>query len=159
MGLREFRKLNFVTQKDAALILGIPVRTLRRYENNESYGNNHKRSMFLKILEENCSITETKGLLTIEQIKQKISELFDNEYKNLVDFCYLFGSYAKGNAKENSDVDLYISSSLTGFDFVGLIERVRQVLHKKVDMLRTSELINNPILMNEIMKEGIKIYF
>ena len=70
----------------------------------------------------------------------------------------MFGSYAKGTAKETSDIDLYVSSSLTGLKFVGLIERLRQGLHKKIDLIRSSELVNNIDLMNEIMKDGIKIY-
>ena len=61
-------------------------------------------------------------------------------------------------ANEKSDVDLYVSSSLTGLRFVGLIERLRQTLHKKVDLIRSSELTNNIELVNEILKVGIKIY-
>ena len=61
-------------------------------------------------------------------------------------------------AKGNSDVDLYISSSLTGLRFVGLIEKIRQTLCKKVDLIRSSELENNIELVNEILKVGIKIY-
>ena len=60
--------------------------------------------------------------------------------------------------KETNDIDLYVASSLTGLKFVGLIERLRQTLHKKVDLIRSSELENNIDLINEIMKEGIKIY-
>ena len=59
---------------------------------------------------------------------------------------------------KKSDVDLYVSSSLTGLRFVGLIERLRQTLHKKVDLIRSSELNNNIDLVNEILKGGIKIY-
>ena len=84
--------------------------------------------------------------------------MFNTEYKGQIDFCYLFGSYAKGLANEKSDVDLYVSSSLTGVRFVGLIERLRQTLHKKIDLIRSSELSNNIELVNEIMKGGIKIY-
>lgn len=60
--------------------------------------------------------------------------------------------------KGNSDADLYISSSLTGLRFVGLIEKIRQILCKKVDLIRSSELENNIELVNEILKDGIKIY-
>ena len=70
----------------------------------------------------------------------------------------MFGSYAEVLANEKSDVDLYVSSSLTGLRFVGLIESLRQTLHKKVDLIRSSELNNNIDLVNEILKSGIKIY-
>lgn len=158
MTLLDIRKQNNISQLKAASIIGVPIRTYRRYETDEQYGDSLKRSSFIEILNKYCEITEEKGLLTIESIKNSLKDLFDNEYKGEVDFCYLFGSYAKGIAKENSDVDLYVSSSLTGFKFVGLIERTRQILHKKIDMLRSSEILNNIDLINEIMKEGIKIY-
>ena len=79
-------------------------------------------------------------------------------YKEEVVFCYLFGSYAKGYATDTSDIDLCVSTSLTGLAFVGLIEELRKVLNKKIDLLRLSDLTNNEVLIQEIMKDGIKIY-
>ena len=158
MKLKELRNEYNLTQLEAANILGIPERTYRRYETDDDYGSIIKRKMFIKMLNEQCEITEEKGLLNVQLIKEKVSALFDNEYGGQIDFCYLFGSYAKGLANEKSDVDLYVSSSLTGLRFVGLIERLRQTLHKKVDLIRSSELNNNIDLVNEILKGGIKIY-
>ena len=158
MTLIEIRNQNNLSQLEASNILGIPVRTYRRYETDENYGDKFKRKTFEDLLFKACEITEEKGLLSIEKIKETVTELFDSEYDGLIDFCYLFGSYAKGTAKESSDVDLYVSSSLTGLKFVGLIERLRERLHKKVDLLRSSEVVNNADLFNQIMKEGVKIY-
>ena len=158
MNLREIRIGYNLSQADAAHILGVPVRTYRRYESDEQYGSSIKRDAFVNILNSTCQITEDRGLLSVEIIKDKLTKLFDEEYKDQIEFCYLFGSYAKGCARENSDVDLYVSSSLTGLKFVGLMEKIRQILHKKVDVIRSSELNNNITLINEIMKGGIKIY-
>ena len=97
-------------------------------------------------------------MLTIKQIKTTVCDLFDNEYKDEIEFCYLFGSYAKGYAKDKSDVDLYISTKITGLRFLGLIERLRQALHKKVDLIRMDDRTSNIELMKEIIKDGIKIY-
>ena len=158
MSLKETRINYGLSQVEAASIVGVPVRTFRRYELNEQYGSSFKRTMFINLLKDKFEITEEKGLLTIEKIKQIVTELFDSQYPSLIDFCYLFGSYAKGLAKDSSDVDLYVSSSLTGLSFIGLIERLRQALHKKVDVIRSSELENNIELANEILKDGVKIY-
>lgn len=158
MNLKDIRNENNLSQLEASSIVGVPVRTYRRYEADDNYGDKIKRKAFIELLNKHCEITEEKGLLTIEKIKEIVNQLFDKEYKDSIDFCYLFGSYAKSTAKETSDIDLYISSTLTGLKFVGLIERLRQELHKKVDLLRSSELANNIDLINEIMKEGIKIY-
>ena len=91
------------------------------------------------------------------KIKDIVNKVLIN-YENEVSFCYLFGSYVKGYAKGNSDVDLCISTTLTGMNFVGLIEELRVALNKKVDLLRLSDLIDNVDLINDIMKDGLKIY-
>ena len=158
MTLLETRKQYNISQKEAAILLGVPVRTYIRYEQDDNYGSELKRQTMISLINDKYEITEEKGLLSIEQIKEKLNFLFDGQYEGVVEFCYLFGSYAKGYAKENSDVDLCVSTSLKGLDFVGLIEDIRVLLHKKIDLIRFDTLNNNLELVNEIMKDGIKIY-
>jgi predicted nucleotidyltransferase len=75
-----------------------------------------------------------------------------------VEYCYLFGSYSRAEAKETSDVDLLVSTPVTGMDFYGMTERLRVALHKRVDLLGLEQLSGNPELLHDILKEGIKIY-
>ena len=84
--------------------------------------------------------------------------MFDDKFKGEIEFCYLFGSYAKGYATDISDIDLCVSSSLTGLRIIGLTEAIRNVLHKKIDLVRFDTLKDNLELLVEIMKDGIKIY-
>ena len=100
-------------------------------------------------------IDETHGILTIEQIK-KVCEPIFIKYK--VQYCYLFGSYAKGKAKETSDVDLLVYTDATGLKFYELIEVLRENLKKKIDLLNQDQIKDNNNLINEILKDGIKIY-
>ena len=158
MSLLEVRTQYGLSQLKAAAILNVPVRTYIRYEQDNSYGSDLKRTMMIKTLEDQCEITESKGLLSIDQIKKSLNDLFEKEYPNQIEFCYLFGSYAKGYAKESSDVDLCVATSLTGLKFVGLSESIRSALHKKIDLVRFSNLNDNIELINEIMKDGIKVY-
>lgn len=158
MNLIGIRKEYNLSQVKAASLLGLPLRTYIRYEKDNNYGDNLKRTMMIKTLIEICEITETKGMLSVGQIKELLVTLFNSEYKDQIDFCYLFGSYAKGYAKEDSDVDLCIATNLTGLKFVGLSESIRQVLRKKIDLVRFSNLNDNLELINEILKDGIKIY-
>ena len=39
-----------------------------------------------------------------------------------------------------------------------LVESLREKLQKKVDVLNREQLNNNPALINEILKDGVKIY-
>jgi len=158
MNLIDIRLKHNTNQLEIANLLNIPVRTYRRYEKDENYGDLLKRKMMIETLLKHYEINETNGILTIEQIKEITTEVFDKKFKDSVNFCYLFGSYAKGCATESSDVDLYVVSSLEGFSFLGLMEELRISLHKNVDVIRQSELDNNIELTNEIMKWGIKIY-
>lgn len=158
MTLLETRKKYNISQVEVAALLGIPVRTYIRYERDNKYGSNLKRQMMMQSIEDKYAITEEKGLLTIEFIKKELTALFDTRYKEAVEFCYLFGSYAKGYAKEKSDVDLCVATNLKGLDFVGLSEDIRNLLHKKIDLIRFNTLNDNLELINEIMKDGIKIY-
>ena len=158
MTLKEVRTDYKLSQQKAANIVGVPLRTYIRYENDQTYGDKFKREFITKTLVDSCEITEEKGLLSINDIKEAVSLIINKEYKDTVDFIYLFGSYAKGYAVEKSDVDLCISTTLSGLKFVGLKNKIQEALHKNVDLIRVDALENNLTLLNEILKDGIKIY-
>lgn len=157
MTLLQIRNKYQISQALAASSVDVPLRTYIRYEKNNDYGNSLKRESMIQKLMNKYEITEDKGILSIEAIKNELTSLFDSEYKGKIEFCYLFGSYAKGYAKGNSDVDLCVSTSLTGLRFAGLSEAIRTVLHKRIDLIRFNNLENNLELVYEIMKDGIKI--
>ena len=156
MTLKELRISFNITQNEASICVGVPLRTYKRYEQLDD-DSNLKYIKMKELLIEKYEITEEKGLLTIEKIKEIVIDVL-SKYKDEISFCYLFGSYAKGYAKESSDVDLLLDTSLSGLKFVGLVEKLHQNLKKNVDVLRFKDLSDNMVLINEIMKEGIKIY-
>ena len=156
MTLIEIRKEYGLSQQTAANIAQIPLRSYIRYETNNEYGSVLKRKAIIEAINNKCEITEEKGVLSLHQIIKGVENVISKDYKKSVSFCYLFGSYTKGYATEKSDVDLCISTKLTGFDYVGLAEDLRLELHKKIDLIRLSSASND--LIAEIMKDGIKIY-
>lgn len=153
--LKQVRQFSGYTQKQAAELINVPLRTYKRYENDEEKVGTMKYDFILSALKEKTLIDETHGVLTIEQIKSTVSEVLE-EYD--ADYVILFGSYAKGRETPRSDVDLVISTETTGLRFYGLVERLRVALHKKVDLLNIRQLDNNPELMREVLKDGIRIY-
>lgn len=153
--LKELRKQKKLTQIECAKYLGIPVRTYQNYETDESKSTSMKYEFMIQKLEKYGFIDETHGILTVQQIKDICSDIFAN-YE--IEYCYLFGSYAKGRATELSDVDLLISTPISGIRFFDLVESIREGLKKKVDVLSYEQLNNNPELINEILKYGVKIY-
>ena len=155
MTLKDLRKAKKLTQATCAKYLGIPLRTYQNYETDLSKVGSIKYNFMLQKLEQYGFVDETHGILTVEQIKKVCSSVFE-QYS--VEYCYLFGSYAKGKATEVSDVDLLISTPISGMRFYDLVETIREVLQKKVDILSHEQLNDNPELINEILKDGIKIY-
>lgn len=143
-----------ISQIEAANILNISRRSFQMYENMKS-GFNDKYQIFVEKLSKHIVLDEEHGVLTIEEIKKKTKPIFD---KYDVISCFLFGSYAKRKAKEDSDVDLLIDTKTTGLKYFGLIEEIRQALNKKVDLLDLKQVTNNELLLSEILKDGIKIY-
>ena len=155
MTLKELRKEKKLTQVECAKYLGIPVRTYQNYETDETKVTSMKYAFMLEKLEKYGFIDETHGILTVEQIKNICTNVF---FDFEVEYCYLFGSYAKNKATEKSDVDLLVSTSLSGMKFYDLVEAIREGLQKRVDVLNNEQLKENPELINEILKDGVKIY-
>jgi predicted nucleotidyltransferase len=78
-------------------------------------------------------------ILSQEYIKNAVQEYFKDKPVTQV---YLFGSYARGEAKEDSDVDLIVEiddrkKRLSLFDFIGLQLGIENSLNKKVDLVES----------------------
>ncbi len=155
MTLRELRKNKSLTQKQAADYIGMPLRTYSNYENDSNKQKSIKYKYVMEKLLGYGYVDEENGVLKVDDIKRICLDIFQN-YP--IEYCYLFGSYAKGKATPTSDVDLLVCSSLSGLKFFELVEELREKLRKKVDVLDQKQIINNFELTNEILKDGIKIY-
>ena len=153
--LKEIRKEIGFTQNQAADYLNISVRSYKSYENDPSKVDTIKYAYMLEKLSKLNFVDESHGIISIEHIKNKCAEIF-KDYN--IEYAYLFGSYAKDKAKEDSDVDLLISSTVKGLKYYGLVEKLNNCLRKKIDLLDSDQLVNNPELLNEILKDGIRIY-
>ncbi len=153
--LKELRIEKKMTQQEAAGYVGISLRSYKSYENDVEKQGTIKYNYIVEQLSKINYIDEETGILELEDIKRKCSKVFENHEVN---FCYLFGSYAKGKATPSSDVDFLISANIKGLKFYGLVEEIRTALHKKVDVLDMNQVKDNIELTEEILKDGIKIY-
>ncbi len=155
MKLKELRKQKKLTQAECASYLGVPLRTYQNYESDPKKQGSLKYDYMMEKLESYGYIDEGHGILTPQTIKDLCRPIFA---AHPVEYGYLFGSYAKGNATEKSDVDLLISTSASGIRFYDLVETLRETLRKNVDVLNVTQLRDNPELMNEVLRDGVKIY-
>lgn len=153
--LKDIRIEKKLTQQQVANMVGISLRSYKSYENDYEKEGTLKYNYILDKLQSINPVDEEHGILEMDFIIEKCKVVLD-EYP--VHYCILFGSYAKGKASESSDVDLLISSDVKGLKFYGMVEKLRNALHKKVDALNVEQLKDNLELTEEILKDGIRIY-
>ena len=151
MNLKQLRKETGLTQPEASVLLGVPFRTYCRYEDDDKYVDTFKYKQMVSLLEKR----REESVLKIDLIKKVVEEVC-SKYK--VEVVYLFGSYAKGKATGKSDVDLMITGEVEGLEYYELLGVLEERLHKKVDLIRIQTALQNVRLINEILKDGVKIY-
>lgn len=86
--------------------------------------------------------------------KEKIAEICR---RNGISYCAVFGSYAREEANEKSDIDLLVRfSKPIGWKFYGIAEDLQEVLGKKVD-LATENMLNKYI--RESVLRDLKVIY
>ena len=104
-------------------------------------------------------------IYSIEQIKERIEPV---ALKYSLPTVYLFGSYAKGEANEDSDVDILVDKTGTAlrglFAMGGLYNDLCEAVGKPIDLITTSALEHKytkertPWIIENLNKEKVKIY-
>lgn len=103
-------------------------------------------------------------IYTLEELKQKITPIAE---KYCIPAVYVFGSYARGEATEDSDVDILFNgrgSKIRGFIIGALYEDLKESLGKELDLVTEEALeqhdVRNrtPWFYENLQKEKVKIY-
>jgi uncharacterized protein len=86
--------------------------------------------------------------------KEKIIEICK---RNDISYCALFGSFARGEANENSDIDLLVRfSKPKGWDWINAALEIEDALGKKVDLVTENGL--NKHIKDNVLKDLQVIY-
>ena len=155
--VRENLKL---TQQEVSNLIGIPINTLRNWEQESRTPSSWALNLLIdrmlrEINEQNRSVDESTGILSFLTIKKVVSNV---AHKYDIDRIYLFGSYTKGQAKKDSDVDLYMTSNLYGLEYFEFVEELREALNKKVEVLSNKTVNEDSKIEEQLKKTGILIY-
>ena len=96
-----------------------------------------------------------REMYSIKRIREIIVPIL-NSYK--IYDVYLFGSYARGEAKPSSDIDIYCEKGdiKTLVDCSRLINELSEALNKEVDVIFNTASIE-PHFKDKIMKDLIKL--
>ena len=95
---------------------------------------------------------KTKGI-EFNKIKTQIIKILK---KNGIKKASIFGSYARGEQKKGSDVDILIQPKKNmGFAFFGLEAELEEKLGKKVDLITYKSI--HPYLKEYILRDEVRI--
>jgi len=98
-------------------------------------------------------MTKVTKNLTVPQIAKIVVPILK---KNGITKAGIFGSYAMGEAKKKSDIDILVQPARRmGFKFAGLEIELSEKLHKKVDLVSYNGL--SPFLKDKILKQEVRI--
>ncbi|MFT4060918.1 MAG: nucleotidyltransferase domain-containing protein [Edaphocola sp.] len=97
-------------------------------------------------------------MLTIEQIQSTVADYFKDKPVKRV---YLFGSYAKGQQKPESDIDILVDiddskKRLSYWDLARFLVELEDLLHAKVDLVLEKTLY--PRIKENVLKSRIKLF-
>jgi len=95
-------------------------------------------------------------IYTIDEIKDLFTDIAK---KYELDEAYLFGSYARGEATTESDMDFYIrADKMTSFFVLGgLYADTKNIMKKDVDII-TAKATMEKTFEEELRKDLVKIY-
>lgn len=95
-------------------------------------------------------------VLTIDSIKEQIAPI---ARKYGVDSIYVFGSYARGEATGDSDVDLLVfgGANFKPANIFALAEDIRKILDKEVDMFEINEINIGSEFYERVMDERVLV--
>jgi len=96
-----------------------------------------------------------KQIYTLAEIKNIVAPIAESHG---VEKVYLFGSYARGEATENSDIDIWIESGKikTLFALGGFYSDLEEKFNKKIDIATEDSISEN--FYNYIKDEELIIY-
>ena len=94
--------------------------------------------------------------LSLKEKKTNVKELLERYH---AEYALLFGSYARGDATPDSDIDIIV---VGGKNFVprnifALAEDLREMTGRKADVFERREVNTGTPFYESVMKEGIRI--
>ena len=114
-----------------------------------------KHNLKLKETEADIQLKTYKKSKELEKIIPKLKEALK---KNKVVRAGIFGSYARGEQKKGSDIDILIQindKNISLLDFSRLMRLLSEKVNKKVDLVEYNAI--KPLIKDDILKEEVRI--
>lgn len=96
------------------------------------------------------------SVLSIDEIRNIVKALLQKYH---AEYALLFGSYARGEATPDSDIDIIIvgGENFTPRNIFALAEDLREMSGRDADVFELREINHGSPFYESVMKEGVKI--
>ena len=112
-----------------------------------------KEKLTIKEMEADNKLNYEKRLKGLNKLKPKIIEILK---KNKIKKAGILGSYARGDQRKDSDIDILVDPPKgIGFGFAGIAIELEEKLGKKVHLVTYKYI--SPYMKRDILKEEVKI--
>ena len=172
MLLHDYLRDNNITKYRLSKAAGLPYGTLNDIIKGKTDIAKCTGETLLKLANAlGCTVDEllkerfSPSAFDLDRIKTLVAPVAKRHHLRSV---YVFGSYARNEASEDSDVDLLIDregSSVHGiFGMSALLDEFRETLGKDVDLVtlqslkQESTVRNNAAFIKNVMEERVKVY-
>ena len=94
--------------------------------------------------------------LSLDEIRSIVKELLERYH---AEHALLFGSYARGDATPDSDIDIIIvgGKEFVPHDIFALAEDLREMTGRSADVFEMREVNTGTPFYESVMKEGVRI--
>ncbi len=106
-------------------------------------------------MESSGQIEKEVDIMKLEEVKKILSEnKIKLQEKYGIREIAIFGSFARGDEKIESDVDIFVDfEEPIGWEFVDLCEELEHLLGLKIDVLTKNAVMSKPALWESIKKD------
>ena len=100
----------------------------------------------------NKGLKKVKTILEIKEVLDSVEDLLKEKYA--VKSLAIFGSYIRGEQKEESDIDILVEfNKPIGLAFIELGDFLSEVLGVRVDLLTPEMIRKNPLLKENVERD------
>ncbi|MFH1588134.1 MAG: nucleotidyltransferase domain-containing protein [Candidatus Diapherotrites archaeon] len=124
----------FHLREIAGLIEVTPIYVSKELSNLVDLGilnNSRRANLSIYSLNEKCIfLNELKELFIKTDF---LGELIKKELQGKADYCFIFGSFAKGIESDSSDIDLFVVSEMNEDDLIRLIQKLEKRVKREIN--------------------------